>query len=646
MKRIFAFAEGSDPPLNTSYSRPLLSKSGPRLSFVRSLVSEVPKNARPEAFVSDVRVTPQVLQNLSTWARDHQTSNTEIAGLLFGTVTRGVVSVEGLTRVSLPKPVVNGPGIGERLERAFDESMSESELPSELRSLRLIGWWCVRPVQKIRQLRKELEFHNQRFRRSTDVFAVVTVRKTRTASARLFARSRHLPLSSRHHRSTWLDLPSQILAGNRLLMLPAGHPNPDLCLVSYRAPDGLDRVSQYRKQIVASLVPAFLKRFPKQLPSSEATEATRIPFLMLAAAFLLAASAIVVAVAYFTNGFLKQSERHSIPPSASNSAFRMLVQSQKNGVLIGWNDNLPAVRSATRGVLQIEDGSQSHTTELGSTDLAKGSILYKPTAADVNFRLTMYDRDGSTLTDRVRFIDGSKQLTIADASASSHAKPPAMPDSDEPDALPSNFAEANSVPATPRQTVQMPLEAPVVTASVDPDGTRLPTDLGTPQAAAFQPKPAPAESTPPGAATTTTASPGVAPGSSANNVPSPQTLRAPASSSTASPAPIDTAPRYVPPRPLTTVTPNLAMFGGSQLAGIKEIQIEVDIDTSGHVTGARAVNKGQSVSWVVVAAVIAAAKKWTFEPAKMGGRVVPAKHMIVFHVAGSGSAGSPPQAQL
>lgn len=644
MKSIFAFAAASDRPVNTPNFRPALSKSGPRLRFVKSVAAELPRNGRPEALVSDVRVAPRVLQSLSAWARDQHDSNAEIAGLLFGTVAEGVVSVEGLTRVSLPKPVLNGPGIGERLEKAFDESMSDSKLPRELASQRLIGWWCVRPVQKLRRLRKELEFHNQRFRRATDVFAVVTVRQTRAASARLFARSRHLPLSSKHHRSAWLDLPSQILPGNRLVMMPAGHLHPDLCLVAYRTPNGLSRAVQFRKQIAGSLLPPFLKRSANQpaLPPAAATGARKIRFLM-PAAFLLVALAVVLALVISNNASLTPVERHPIPPARSNALFRMQIESQNDGVLIGWNHNLPAVRSATRGVLQIEDGPQIHTTELGSTELAKGSIVYKPISADVNFRLTMYGHDGSTLTDRVRFVDRSKQVETADASVSSHAKPAApaqtSADTEHTNSLPSDFADTISVPAARPKTVQMPSEAPVIAPSVDPEENRLPSDLGTPKPAAFEPKPAPVESTP-ASATTSPVSPAASGRSNAANASSPQ-LRAPAPSA-GNPVPAPMPPRYIPPRPLTTITPNLAIFGGSQLAGIREIQIEVDVDTSGHVTAARAVNKSQNVSWVVAAAVIAAAKKWTFEPAKLDGRVVPAKHTIVFHVAGSGLSGPPP----
>jgi hypothetical protein len=637
MKSIFAQAEAPSISVNALQSGPVLAKPRPRLTFVKTPVRELPKNGHAEPLVSDVRVAPRVLENLSAWVRDHQAlnskssnskttdreaANIEMAGLLFGTVAEGVVSVEALTRVSFPKPVDDRAGMGERLEKAFDESMSESKLPREVASLGLIGWWCVRPAQKIRRLRKELEFHNQRFRRSTDVFAVVTLREARHASARLFARSRHSPISIRNHRSTWLDLPFS--PSGRLLLIPAGAPHPDLCLVSYRAPNGSPPAAEYRKQSAGSLVPAFLKRVPAPAALPEAAKkANRIP-LLIPAAFLLSALAVFVALVHFS-GSPKPAERHVIAAPPSNVAFRMRVESQKNGVLIGWNDQLPALRSATKGVLQVEDGSQTHTTQLASSDLAKGSILLKPNAPDVNFRLTIYKNDGSTLTDHVRFIDRSKQPALADAAGSSNTKSPAS--SAAPAgavALPSDFADGISLPTAPPKAVQMSSEAPVVAPGVDPEAK--PIDLATPQPAAYEPKPAPAESTPaPQSAAPQALPPQVAP---------PQTHPAPAATNRAVVAPA-VVPSYVPPKPLRTVKPSLEAFPPSQLAGIAVIDVEVDIDTSGHVTAARAVDKGRNVSWLVTAAVIAAAKKWTFEPAKMNGRIVPAKHTIAFHVAGS-----------
>jgi TonB family protein len=77
--------------------------------------------------------------------------------------------------------------------------------------------------------------------------------------------------------------------------------------------------------------------------------------------------------------------------------------------------------------------------------------------------------------------------------------------------------------------------------------------------------------------------------------------------------------------------PNMALFDDFVIWRIKQIQIEVDIDTSGRVTAARLLNPDENLSAPVSAALIAAAKGWTFEPARMGDQNVPAKHTIVFH---------------
>ena len=73
-----------------------------------------------------------------------------------------------------------------------------------------------------------------------------------------------------------------------------------------------------------------------------------------------------------------------------------------------------AVRSAKRGVLQIDDGSEKRTTELDPDQLANGSILYNPSKPVVEFNLTVYGIDGSTNTGHLR-VFGRPKTTIAAA---------------------------------------------------------------------------------------------------------------------------------------------------------------------------------------------------------------------------------------
>jgi hypothetical protein len=80
----------------------------------------------------------------------------------------------------------------------------------------------------------------------------------------------------------------------------------------------------------------------------------------------------------------------------------MRVQMHGDSILLSWNRDMPAVRSATKGVLQIEDGSRKHRTVLEPDQLANGSILYNPSPSEVDFNLTVYGTDGSTITDHLQ----------------------------------------------------------------------------------------------------------------------------------------------------------------------------------------------------------------------------------------------------
>lgn len=80
----------------------------------------------------------------------------------------------------------------------------------------------------------------------------------------------------------------------------------------------------------------------------------------------------------------------------------MQVRVQDDTVLLSWRREAPVVRSATRAVLQIDDGSLKREIELGPEQLSNGSILYDPGKADVHFALTVYASDGSAVTDQLQ----------------------------------------------------------------------------------------------------------------------------------------------------------------------------------------------------------------------------------------------------
>jgi hypothetical protein len=114
---------------------------------------------------------------------------------------------------------------------------------------------------------------------------------------------------------------------------------------------------------------------------------------LFAGVLSLVACAVAYAVSFtiLHGGLLRQ-----------NAGLGMHMQMQGDAILLSWNREVPAVRLAKRGVLQIEDGPQKHKTVLEPDQLANGSILYNPSKGAVDFNLTVYATDGSTVTDHLQ----------------------------------------------------------------------------------------------------------------------------------------------------------------------------------------------------------------------------------------------------
>jgi hypothetical protein len=146
---------------------------------------------------------------------------------------------------------------------------------------------------------------------------------------------------------------------------------------------------------------------------------------LLSAGFLLVAT---VFSGTFVSGSYSRWKQVRLASSArSNTSLEMRIEMQEDGILLSWNRYMPVLRSAKRGVLQIDDGAQEHRTELDPEQLTNGSIFYSPSKAQVDFRLTVYGADGSTITDHLRVPGRPKPMAISTAPL----KPPAYSNTQE-----------------------------------------------------------------------------------------------------------------------------------------------------------------------------------------------------------------------
>jgi TonB family protein len=88
---------------------------------------------------------------------------------------------------------------------------------------------------------------------------------------------------------------------------------------------------------------------------------------------------------------------------------------------------------------------------------------------------------------------------------------------------------------------------------------------------------------------------------------------------------------YVPPRPLKKVMPNGTY--PEQLPVIYEttqVAVQVNIDATGRVTDAHAVENGGKANLRLASGAVSAAKQWRFEPATIHGKPIASEHMLVF----------------
>ncbi len=82
------------------------------------------------------------------------------------------------------------------------------------------------------------------------------------------------------------------------------------------------------------------------------------------------------------------------------------VDSEGSRLVLRWNQQNPLMLSAKGATLLIQDGSQQRTIHLEASQLADGSVAYKPVSNDVSFRLEVNSPEGSG-TASMRVLDGT-----------------------------------------------------------------------------------------------------------------------------------------------------------------------------------------------------------------------------------------------
>ena len=90
---------------------------------------------------------------------------------------------------------------------------------------------------------------------------------------------------------------------------------------------------------------------------------------------------------------------------ATSQEFSLSLSVTKNDdtLNVRWDGQAPAIRSANRGLLEIEDGGYTKPVDLDAAQLQHGNLIYRNTSTSVRFRLTVYPRARVSITETLQW---------------------------------------------------------------------------------------------------------------------------------------------------------------------------------------------------------------------------------------------------
>jgi len=98
-----------------------------------------------------------------------------------------------------------------------------------------------------------------------------------------------------------------------------------------------------------------------------------------------------------------EASRITAPRRASDFALALAVERTGQNLTVRWNPDAPAVRSASNGVLEIDDGGETKRVELDPANLSSGSMVYRNASEKVRFRLVVYLDSGLSVTEELEW---------------------------------------------------------------------------------------------------------------------------------------------------------------------------------------------------------------------------------------------------
>ena len=339
------------------------------------------------------------------------------------------------------------------------------------------------------------------------------------------------------------------------------------------------------------------------------------------ASWMVAAVAAALVLAASASMTLKAPKPLLAAPDRKPPEYlHLTVERAGSALRLLWDQNSSTVHAAARAVLHIEDGNAQTDRDLGPSQLSAGSITYEPKSPDVTFRMDVYSTPPNA--------SGLVQVMNLPAQAVIPRNPAVDPEYKR---------AATPAPATPAPATPAPAQIPIAQAQVEITKVVNPVAPAASIAVA-SPIPPAAPSLVERAEAATVVRPSAAQPSTSQHDPSIAMVAEPVSDSRLVRV-IGKVPLLRRLRkqeqttaavPLYQAQPTLRTLDMQGLVQPASVAVKVYVAESGAVKRAEIVEYGDPPNWSLANASLAAARKWTFHPARLDDMAVSSEVVLHF----------------
>ena len=608
-------------------------------------------------------LSPRFVNRIAIEVQEFAEISVETVGLLFGEIRNGLLCTEAFRSFSTH----GGSGKQQQpeyVDELVGKLLAEAQADQELSRFNLVGWYSVRQRQGLQE--NDVTFHNRHFRKSSDVVLILTRDEQHDISLEAYNRSQRGLLTIEEHRYGRARVSGMAPLADPIEIRMRSRVTDEVYFNTYKSLELIVRADRQErrqkvvrsaKNMVASVFSpkrsdanstdnSEKKESSRELVRRSEEENQRPRRWKLWTALFAGAIGILIAVVMYISSASTVAPGVS-PRPVPKSELGLRVDGDSGRIHLTWNRQNPIVRSASEGILRIEDGAVQRTLHLDPDQVANGSIVYSGTSENITLRLQVRSQQGEIIKESVQVLDGHDQHATEITALKS------APDSTTPAAiglLPK--PEAGPIPAN---DIRTPVRLPAERVS-----SPNPASQHTPAARAPETK------TSDTASAANLGSRNIAPTLDTNlewhdpmpritgllnlnlnlgdgptaSAPPPSRTPPPSQSPPATPNSPDVhAPAlrtesassiFSPPQPLRQVLPEMRRISPLIARPPGEIQVQVIVDKSGRVLAAHVVGKPPNLTPALSSAVLIAAKQWIFKPALLHGAPVNSDHIIIF----------------